>query len=306
MEKTNRLYRGRFAPTPSGPLHFGSLTTAVGSYLQAKTHDGQWLVRIEDIDPPRIVKGATDKILYCLEKYGLYWDQSVFYQSNHNHLFQQAIDELHTQGLLFSCSCSRKKIVEANINTDNSSLYPGTCRNADHPVKNDNSLRIRTNDELIEFDDLFSGKVTQHLATDVGDFIVKRVGGYFAYQLAVVVDDYEQGITEIIRGYDLIDSTCQQLYLQSSLGFSTPEYGHLPLIIDTQGSKLSKQNKNDLPLLESEPVPLLVRALECLGQTVPTDLINSDLDSFWQWAIHNWQPGAITGTNKILYPTELQ
>ena len=300
------LYRGRFAPTPSGPLHFGSLTTAVGSFLQAKTHNGEWLVRIEDIDPPRIVNGATDSILYCLEKYGLYWDKSVFYQSTQNHLFQQAIDELHAKGLLFSCSCSRKKIAEINKGAENPALYPGTCRNAALAIKKENALRIKTNDALIEFDDQFSRKFSQHLSTDVGDFIVKRAGGYFAYHLAVVVDDYEQGITDVIRGYDLIDSTCPHIYLQSSLGFNTPTYGHLPLIVDTQGAKLSKQNKNVMPLLENEPVPILVHALRCLGQTVPTELLDSDLDSFWKWAIQNWQTDKISGNNKIIYPAELK
>lgn len=308
MNSDKQVYRGRFAPTPSGPLHFGSLTTAIGSYLEAKTRNGEWFVRIEDIDPPRVVEGAVDKILACLEKYGLYWDGPELYQSTHQKLFQQGLDLLHEKNMLFGCSCSRKDISMQNMPMLNSadpprSIYPGTCRNTNRPFKN-NSVRVITQDCEIEFEDRFFGAQSQHVDKEVGDFVVKRADGYFSYHLAVVIDDHEQAISHVVRGYDLIDSTFRHIYLQQLLGFAQPDYGHLPLIVDDKGVKLSKQDTHDLPLLDSEPLPLLIKAMQVLGQTVPRELHDADIDSFWQWAIQHWQPDIIPKHNNILYHTD--
>lgn len=288
-QQTNTAYRGRFAPTPSGPMHFGSLTTAVGSYLQAKANNGEWLIRIEDIDPPRIVKGATDSILRCLDKYGLNWDGPVLYQSSRYDAYRESINSLQKMQLVYPCSCSRKDIAETNINNSAMSVYPGTCRQGLQKDRQNISLRILTTNSDIEFDDLFSGHSKQNVETEVGDFILRRNDGNYAYHLAVVVDDHDQGMTEIIRGRDLIDSTHRQIFLQQLLGLNTPVYGHLPLVIDQRGCKLSKQNKNISSLLESDPLPILFQALVFLNQQPPEDLLTADLDSFWGWAIDHWQ-----------------
>ncbi len=303
-------YRGRFAPTPSGPLHFGSLTTAVASYLQAKSQQGEWLVRIDDVDPPRIAEGAIDSILQCLEKYGLIWDGSVFYQSKRNSAYQTALDSLIELDLLYPCACSRKDILEVTTpinvkvnathrSANNPSVYPGICRNGVQQGKKANTLRIKTDNSLIEFNDLFFGKSIQNVQTEVGDFLIQRVGGYFAYHLAVAVDDDFQGITEIIRGRDLMDSTHRQIYLQKLLKLNTPRYGHLPLVIDENGYKMSKQNYNEIDVLNSEPVDTLHKALLFLGQHPPSEILDGDLSSLWKWAITHWQPKNIPKSDQI-------
>ncbi|NOX43092.1 MAG: tRNA glutamyl-Q(34) synthetase GluQRS [Gammaproteobacteria bacterium] len=310
MDKQTSLpYRSRFAPTPSGPLHFGSLTTAVGSFLQAKSQNGEWLVRIDDIDPPRITEGATDSILRCLEKYGLFWDEPVFYQSTRDAAYQAALNSLNELNLLYPCACSRKDIAETNarnymgINagTENPSRYPGTCRNGIPQGKQATALRIKTHNSVIEFDDLFFGKSIQNVETEVGDFLVKRVGGYFAYHLAVAVDDAYQGITEIIRGCDLLDSTHRQIYLQKLLKLNTPVYGHLPLVFDEKGYKMSKQNYNEIDVLNCEVVPTLYKALQFLGQQPPKEILDADQTSVWDWAIEHWQLQNVPKADNVPY-----
>ena len=215
-------YCGRFAPSPTGPLHFGSLVAAVGSYLDARSHDGQWLVRIEELDPPREMPGAADLILKTLAAYGFEWDGEVVYQSNRHDAYESALESLTRQGLLFPCSCSRREIADSTLGGGEHLVYPGTCRDGLVEGKVARAWRVRVTDADIAFDDNVQGPVSQCLQRDAGDFVLKRADGLYAYQLAVVVDDAWQGITHIVRGADLLDSTARQIYLQRCLGLATP------------------------------------------------------------------------------------
>lgn len=226
------VYRGRFAPSPTGPLHFGSLVTALGSYLDAKAHGGEWLVRMEDIDTPRVVPGAADDILRTLERFGLEWDGPVLYQSSRIAAYEAALDDLRNRSLVFPCGCSRKEVGER---------YPGTCRTGLRGRIETPSWRFRVNDETVGFVDRRLGPQTQNVAEYVGDFVLRRADGLFAYQLAVVVDDAFQGITDVVRGEDLLDSTARQILLQHVLGLPEPRYLHLPVVLNSSGQKLSKQ-----------------------------------------------------------------
>jgi glutamyl-Q tRNA(Asp) synthetase len=225
-------YRGRFAPSPTGPLHLGSLVAALGSYLDAKAHGGEWLVRIEDLDTPRTVPGAADDILRTLERFGLEWDGPVLYQSTRIDAYEAALDQLRRRDLAFPCTCSRKDIGER---------YPGTCRTGPRGSRDALSWRFRVSGETVEFEDRRLGPQRQNVEEYVGDFVLKRADGLFAYQLAVVVDDAAQGITDIVRGEDLLDSTARQIQLQRSLGYPQPRYLHLPVVNNELGQKLSKQ-----------------------------------------------------------------
>jgi glutamyl-Q tRNA(Asp) synthetase len=226
------VYRGRFAPSPTGPLHFGSLVAALGSYLDAKAHNGEWLVRIEDLDTPRVVPGAADDILRTLERFGLEWDGPVLYQSSRIEAYEAALHDLRRRGLVFPCGCSRKDVGDR---------YGGTCRAGLRGRSDTPSWRFRVNDETVEFVDLRLGLQSQNVADYVGDFVLKRADGPFAYQLAVVVDDAFQGITDVVRGEDLLDSTARQILLQRALGLPQPRYRHLPVVLNDTGQKLSKQ-----------------------------------------------------------------
>lgn len=272
-------YIGRFAPTPSGPLHFGSIIAALGSYLQARKHQGKWLVRIEDIDQPRTKPGAEKQILKQLERLGMNWDDRILSQSKRTALYQSALEKLDSESLVFPCSCTRKEIL--------SNPYPGTCRKSPVTIKTNPSYRLITNNSLISIKDRLQGVYSQRLETDVGDFIIKRADGLFAYHLAVVVDDAEQGVTEIVRGNDLLDSTPRQVYLQRLLGLPTPAYLHLPLAIDSAGNKLSKANEAEAANT-NDPVVTLLQALSFLGQNPPTQLSSSTVESVLEWAIKNW------------------
>ncbi len=286
--KPNR-YRGRFAPSPTGPLHFGSMVAAVGSYLQAKSKQGQWLVRIEDLDPPREVDGAAAAILRTLERFGLLWDESIIYQSQRNHQYDTAINRLAALGMLYPCGCSRKEISRNGTPGAYGSIYAGTCRSGLPQGKKPRALRIRTHNQPITFRDPLRGTISQQLTQEIGDFVVRRADGLFAYQLAVVVDDAEQGITEIVRGSDLLDNTPRQIYLQQSLNYPTPRYLHLPVALDVAGKKLSKQS-GALPIDHHHPQTLIHAVLEFLNQTPPIALKESALDEMWLWAIQNWRP----------------
>src|SRR5450631_3791935 len=262
------FYRGRFAPSPTGPLHFGSLVAAVGSYLDAKHHQGKWLVRIEDLDTPRTVKGAADKILSTLEAYDLHWDEKIIYQSQRTAAYQDAFEQLQTQNQLYPCACSRREIADSALHRGDELVYPGTCRNGIAQGKTARAWRVRVNDTTINFTDRLQGNITQSLATEVGDFVVKRADGLFAYQLAVVVDDAAQGITDVVRGADLLDSTARQIALQRALDLPTPSYAHLPLVLGPDGRKLGKRD-GALPLetLDASRVrSALAFALRALGQ----------------------------------------
>lgn len=295
-------YRGRFAPSPSGPLHFGSLVTAVASYLEARSRQGEWLVRIENADPPREIAGASQDILHTLETLHLFWDGEVLYQSNRNLVYASLTEQLTRQHLVYPCTCTRKEIADSSIRGIDGMVYPGTCRNSArlpdaHGVSGNTggkpyALRVRVNNELTGFNDALQGPVYQRLEKDIGDFVLQRADNVYTYQLAVVADDAGQGITHIVRGADLLDSTPRQIYLQQLLGYPTPVYMHLPIAVNSQGDKLGKQT-GALPIHLSDPLPVLVQVLHFLGQIPPDVLLEGDIVSFWKWAIEHWQSGNI-------------
>lgn len=307
MSETSPPYRGRFAPSPTGPLHFGSLVAAVGSYLEARKHGGEWLVRIEDLDPPREMRGADRLILDTLEHYGFEWDGEVIYQSHRHEYYLNALDRLQQQGLLYRCGCSRKEIAERGEQLGLPlGVYPGTCRTRQADSRQQHALRLLTEGQQMEFIDAIQGTIRQNLATEVGDFVLRRADGPFAYQLAVAVDDAEQGITEVVRGSDLLDSTPRQILLQRYLGYPTPAYRHLPVAINNEGLKLSKQTF--APALERDnPLPSLWQALAFLGQKPPAELLEGEVSSFWRWAVAQWQGDAVPRTLTIhWHPTTPQ
>ncbi len=239
---------GRFAPSPTGLLHLGSLVAAVGSYLFAKHEGGQWLVRIEDLDTPRVVPGSAEEILATLQRYGLQWDGDVVRQSQRTALYERALASLRERGLVYDCACSRAELRSAaSAPLGREPRYPGTCRNGIAPGRAARAVRFRAPDEVIAFDDLLRGRVEENVARETGDFVVRRADGLFAYQLAVVVDDEEQGVTQVVRGGDLLSSTARQIALQRALGYRTPEYAHLPLVVNDKGEKMGKRD-GALPL----------------------------------------------------------
>lgn len=282
---TTPPYIGRFAPTPSGYLHFGSLVAALASWLDARAAGGRWLVRMEDLDPPREVAGAQAAILQTLDSYGLHWDGEVVYQSLRHDAYQQVIDRLLAQGLAYACTCSRKQLEPYQ------GIYPGTCRNAGHTTE-DAAIRVRVPELLYRFEDRVQGAYSQHLGRESGDFVIRRRDGLYAYQLAVVLDDAWQGVTDIVRGADLLDSTPRHLYLQELLGLPQPRYLHVPLIIQPDGNKLGKSYRSP-PLDPDQAAPLLVRALRALGQAPEADLADGSVQDVLGWAVAHWNSDAI-------------
>lgn len=282
------VYKGRFAPSPTGPLHFGSLVAAVGSYLEARVNGGEWLLRIEDLDTPRTVPGAADNILRTLEACGMQWDGAVLYQSTRNAAYQAALDQLSSAGAVYGCACTRREIADSGIHGIDGPVYPGTCRNAIPAGRAPRAIRIRTQGARITFTDSIQGEITQDVENEAGDFVLARADGFFAYQLAVVVDDHAQGITHVERGADLLDSTPRQIWLQQRLGLPTPGYAHLPVAVNAQGEKLSKQTQA-AAVDGAKPAPLLVAALRFLGQAVPDELTTADVATVWQWAFKYWR-----------------
>ena len=266
------MYIGRFAPSPTGPLHFGSLVAAVASYLDAKANRGRWLVRIEDVDEPRSVPGAADGILRTLDALALEWDGEVVYQSLRKPHYRAALDQLQSTRQAYPCACTRREIADSAVHGIDGPVYPGACRKGLAPGRAARALRVRTHNEPITFTDAIQGKVTQRLETDTGDFVVSRADGYAAYQLAVVVDDHLQGITHVVRGADLLDSTPRQIHLQHLLGYLTPQYAHVPVAVNAQGEKLSKQTYA-APVAATADAWLPV--LRFLGQPPPTGLRTS-------------------------------
>lgn len=284
ISSNNRTYRGRFAPSPTGPLHFGSLVCAVASYLQAKSQGGEWLVRIENIDPPREPEGAADDILRTLEAYALYWDKQVLYQSTRSEAYEEALLHLNRQKLTYPCTCSRKQIRES-ANPANINIYPETCRGKVF-TRSPHAIRVQTEFQEISLNDSIQGIYSQNIREHVGDFVVKRVDGYYAYQLAVVIDDAEQNITEIVRGSDLLDNTPRQIYLQQLLDYPQPKYVHIP-IATKNGDKMSKQT-NAPPIKLRDPVETGVQVLRFLGQTIPDQWQWANIEELWRWAIPHW------------------
>jgi len=288
-----RPYRGRFAPSPTGPLHFGSLVAALASWLDARAHHGAWLVRIEDIDAPRTVPGADQQILATLARFGMTPDEPPEWQSRRNVHYQLAFDQLRDAGLVYPCGCTRREIADSQERTherNTTLVYPGTCRAGLHgkPVR---SWRLRVPDDgdaaLIRFADRWQGPQAQNLATEVGDFVLLRADGQWAYQLAVVVDDAAMGITHVVRGADLIDSTARQIYLQRCLGAPTPAWLHVPVVMNADGEKLSKQN-GAVPVDPTCPLEALIAAAKHLGLEMEDDARLS-LDAFYDEAVSAWK-----------------
>jgi glutamyl-Q tRNA(Asp) synthetase len=276
-------YRGRFAPSPTGPLHLGSLMAAAVGFLDARQNHGEWLVRIEDIDPPRETAGAADLILRQLDALGLTWDGPVLYQSTRREAYQARIDTLIRSGQAFRCSCSRSDIRMHPGSGPLGSRYPGTCREGPtrrRPV----SVRARTDSALIEFDDRFQGRQQQNLAIERGDYVIQRRDGLPAYHLAVVVDDDYQQITDVVRGIDLLDSSFAHLHLQGLLGVAHPRYAHLPVLVDAAGDKLSKQT-GAAPVSFEDPAGAICQILAYLGAPPPAEIRQERPEQIWRWAI---------------------
>lgn len=270
---------GRFAPSPTGPLHFGSLVAALGSLVNTRHRGGRWLVRIEDLDTPRNVAGAVDSILRDLERCAMHWDGEVMRQSRRIDAYVEALEHLANQGWTFECGCSRRDLAGG--------IYPGTCRNGLPPGRSARSVRMRVQAERIEFHDAIQGPTSQSLESEVGDFVVLRADGVVAYHLAVVVDDAEQQISEVVRGCDLLESTPRQILIQRALELPHPEYAHVPVAVDAHERKLSKRNLAR-PIASDPPASVLVDALAFLGQCPPLELARARPSEVIAWAIHNW------------------
>lgn len=284
-------YRGRFAPSPSGLLHFGSLISALASYLHAKSQQGQWLLRIEDIDPPREQAGASSEILKTLEAFGLCWDEEVLYQSKQSQIYLDVLAQLFQQKKSYYCQCTRAQIKAAG------GIYQGHCQSLNHPPLN-SAVRLNNPIGQYQYDDLVQGHVVCDQALAQEDFILLRKDGLFAYQLAVVVDDIYQGISHVIRGCDLLEPTARQLSFYQVLDCQSPQYGHIPLAVTSQGYKLSKQNK--APAINNQrPQPALLSALTFLGQQPPPELISSNVDDIIQWAIKHWSLAKVPKKQQI-------
>lgn len=293
------MYIGRFAPSPTGPLHFGSLVAAVASYCDARKNNGQWLLRMEDLDKPREVQGAADTILHQLEAFGFEWDGPVLYQSQRDAFYSDALNFLKENLLIYPCTCTRKEIADSSTTFGiEGAIYPGTCLS--RPIKPDAPIawRIKTDEDAICFHDAIQGEIKQVPGKDIGDFILKRADGLFAYQLAVVVDDAMQEITHIVRGADLLDSTPRQIYLQHKLGYRTPAYAHIPVATNTAGEKLSKQTLAK-PVEQQHAIDLLIDALTFLGQQPEANLRDAGLKDVWHWATRHWDIGQVPRTRKI-------
>ena len=277
-------YRGRFAPSPTGPLHFGSLIAAVASYADARQHGGAWLLRIEDVDTPRSVAGATEAILATLAACGMQHDGAIVFQSQRDDAYHAALHQLREHKLAYRCACTRREVADSALRGIEGPVYPGTCRHdiGSRPAR---AWRVDTRGARIAFDDAVQGRIEQNLETEIGDFVLYRADNLYAYQLAVVVDDAEAGITHVVRGADLLDSTPRQIYLQKLLNLPTPQYLHLPVAVNAAGEKLSKQTR--APGIErSKVLPALIDALRFLGQQPPA---LDSVPALWQWTAENWR-----------------
>nr|WP_067296912.1 tRNA glutamyl-Q(34) synthetase GluQRS [Marinobacterium profundum] len=287
-------YIGRFAPSPTGPLHFGSLLAALASYADARAHQGLWLVRIEDLDPPREQQGASALILSTLEAFGFDWDGEVIYQSQRSSFYRDAVDQLQQQHQAYRCSCSRKQV----SNRTGGIRYDGHCHALHPPHAQACAIRAHCAAGSIELHDAIQGPAVYHLARDHGDFVIQRRDGLFAYQLAVVVDDAAQQISHVVRGSDLLDETPCQIQLQRYLGYTRPDYAHIPVATSSSGQKLSKQNQAP-PLDAGNPVPALIAALEFLGQQPDAALRDASASELLHWAVEHWSMASIPKTRGL-------
>ena len=284
------MKRGRFAPSPTGPLHFGSLLAALASFCDARSQGGEWLLRIEDVDRPRARRDAAAHILSTLSRYGFRWDGPVVKQSQRTARYESALDALVMRGRVFGCACSRQDLAPAAIGATGERVYPGTCRDGLPAARAARAQRVRVDAERIEFVDRLQGRCTQDLAREAGDFVLRRADGVHAYHLAVVVDDAEQAITDVVRGADLLPSTPRQIFLQRALGYPTPAYLHIPVAVDQRGRKLSKQT--GAAALPEAPLEPLLKAWAFLGQSSPVRA-PAALDEFWSFAFRAWNPAQI-------------
>lgn len=285
---------GRFAPSPTGPLHLGSLIAAVGSYLDARAGGGRWILRVEDVDEPRTRTGATDAILATLEDCGFEWDGPIVRQSERTGLYRDAFERLVSSGAVYACGCTRKEIADSALAIDGARIYPGTCRHGLAQGRKARAFRVRTNGATVEFADRVQGRIVQDVHREVGDFVLLRADGCFAYQLAVIVDDAEQGVTDVVRGADLLDSTARQIHLQRLLGYPTPEYLHLPVAVTARGEKLSKQTGARAAGRES-----LAAVFEFLGHALPRELRDAPPAERLAWGIAHWDPARIPRARAI-------
>lgn len=284
---------GRFAPSPSGPLHFGSLVAALASYCQARSQQGRWLLRIEDVDTPRVVDGASAQIMHDLEAFGFSWDGPVLYQSDQFEQYRHYLEKLIEQGDCYACECSRRSLREQGVRSGPlGQIYPGNCRRKGLSPEN-HSIRLNTETAAtVAFIDQVFGRFEMNLPRSVGDFVLRRIDNIYAYHLAVVVDDELQGIDEIVRGADLLENTCLHIYLQQKLGFTTPRYLHIPLANNAQGIKLSKQTGAS-PVDRRQASQQLVAALGHLGQNLDAELRQGSVGEILRSAIDNWNPASI-------------
>jgi glutamyl-Q tRNA(Asp) synthetase len=316
--------RGRFAPSPTGPLHFGSLVAAVASFLDARHRGGAWLMRMEDLDGPRCVPGAAADILSTLECFGLQWDGGILYQSQRTEAYAEALHRLREMGAAYPCACTRREIADSALHGVDGLIYPGTCRNgipAGHElpghelpghelprqgaartyawrVRTDRAMQAGAEPGVVAFDDEVQGRFAQHLEREIGDFVVRRADGLYAYQLAVVVDDAFQGVTHVVRGADLLASTPRQIYLQRLLGLPTPHYMHVPVAVDERGEKLSKQTLA-APVERARPQETLWRVLSFLRQSPPAELRAERVASMLNWAVANWDSANLRGLRSL-------
>ncbi|MEE7628043.1 tRNA glutamyl-Q(34) synthetase GluQRS [Methylobacter sp. Wu8] len=289
---------GRFAPSPTGPLHLGSLYTALAGFLQARSQQGQWLLRIDDLDTPRNVQGSADAILETLEIFGLHWDGTVYYQSRYIDIYNDIISDLQKNKLIYPCTCSRKELTTGGREQARPDIYPGICRDRQAPPDVPHALRIKADSRIITFQDELQGLISHNLAEQDGDFIVKRKDRIIAYQFAVVIDDDLQRVNHIVRGFDLLDATPKQIYLQQLLGLSTPGYMHVPVIVDEQGYKLSKQTQATAVDLTA-PHRVIFKLLGLLKQNPPVELQQAPLSDQLGWAIAHWNPDLLKHVHAV-------
>ena len=300
---TGATYRGRFSPSPTGPLHFGSLVAALGSCLEARANNGQWLLRMEDVDEPRCSRVAASDMLKTLEACGFAWDGAVVWQSERKPRYAELLDQLKSEDRVYPCACTRRELADSSLTglvlaADGALVYPGTCREGLPPGRVARAWRLRVDVARVDFDDAIQDRVGQQLDCDVGDFVLLRADGYFAYQLAVVADDADAGITHVVRGADLLDSTPRQIFLQRCLGMTTPNYAHLPVAVNAQGEKLSKQTL--APAIDPATAGRqLHAALAFLGQSPPPELARVSVAEFWRWAHHHWTLTCVPKTRSI-------
>lgn len=296
-------YVGRFAPSPTGPLHFGSLVSALGSWLDARAHGGSWSVRIEDLDRPRVVPGADESILKTLEAFSLWWDGPVVYQSGREEAYRAALEQLHSAGQLYPCGCSRNEIKRTGHLGPAGPVYPGTCRSGLAQGRQPRSWRLLSRARHIRFCDRSTAGIHEvDLESTIGDVVVHRADGLYAYHLAVVVDDAALGVSDVVRGGDLLSSTPPQILLQQLLAIPTPRYLHLPIALDAHGNKLSKQNQAP-PVNPQQSSSLLHRALTFLGQAPPAELQGAPSEKQLAWATRNWRPQRLSRPCAAITPS---